>query len=610
MRSLIVPEFACPDVGTLIRTISQDPAFQNSNHVGELLYVKIQKTDGLMQVVNERGIPELNECVFKYEDIRQQLRAGKHMVFLTVDSIRNSQVFVQGMVKIQEVVFIQEMEHLGHSRFFYYGEEAKGDIIKSVKSRPSCIVKAVIGKLGVRANIIFPFDTMREAKGFEEKFASVRKRLLFISGMVLPQITVVGEKGSPSRKIVHYDVLVNDWWSKEDSFVDVEKIVYAVNSIDDVSFFRNLATGESLYPEYVRKLMWYSTAYVRKGEPVFNLVLSGDPGVAKTTALAVHANIFSVTAKTMIGSGGTRKGLIPSFSGDVPREGALIKEPWFAPVDEFFSVSAAEGVAMGVEKIANMHRQYIRDLLPVVTRAPLRYPSAKDDEFECVMEASLMATDNLVPRTREALKSLVEEDPATLRRFCVVWLGVDVKGKVRESPAGGIEDNIEFIEQYWMKKYGFSVYEMKRFGEWFRVTAAKVRVDGVRCTSIQKNVVVELLQAIASKSGVILEDSVAEGFCRAVDFSIHVMAIVRCEAVMRVVYASKCAVILKELPVHMNVRLFEEGRYVRDGLPGVPIPIDEDYANARELFMCMMRDSMFLFDVSSWSTIGGGVKRV
>ena len=67
--------------------------------------------------LNEKGIPELNECSFKYEEIRQQLRAGKHMVFITVDSIRNSPVFAQGMMKVQDVVFIQEMEHQGHARY-------------------------------------------------------------------------------------------------------------------------------------------------------------------------------------------------------------------------------------------------------------------------------------------------------------------------------------------------------------------------------------------------------------------------------------------------------------------------------------------------------------
>ena len=587
MKRIVVPSFACPDVVTFVRAAAQDDIFKQSNHDGEILYVQVQAAEGLTPVVDERGRPVLRACEWKYEEIRHQLRLGKHMVFMSIDSFRNEQVFVQGGCKVQDVVFVQEMEQQGHTRYFYYGEDAKGEVLKAVKSKVSCVAKGFIKSLGIRVNMVFPQESMEKAREFEKGFKSVRKRLLFISGMLMPQVTVVSEKGAPSRKVIQYDVLVNEWWTKLDDYDDVRKIVQKVTSIDDVSFFRNLQTGIPLYPEYIRKMMWYATAYVKMGDPVFNLILSGEPGVSKSSALAVYANLFSVTAKTPIGSGGTKKGLVPSFAGDVPREGALIKEPWFAPVDEFFDMSTAEAAVLGIEKVANMHRKYIRQLLPVVSRSPLRYPSAKDDEFECVMEASLMATDNLVPKTREALKALVEEDPATLRRFCVVWMGQDVKQVVRASPAGNIDDNMEFLKKHWLLNYGFDVHEMKRFGEWFRDMVVKIKVDGVRCMELQREVVGGLLMFAGGNEGALVSDESVDVFCRSVDFSIHIMAMVRCEAMMRVVYVS-------------------------DGemLPEVPVVTEGDYETAKILFGQVMHDSMFLFDISSWAHLTGGVQRV
>lgn len=585
MKSIVAPKFVCPDVATLVKMASTDDAFKQSNHDGELLYIQVQDAEGLTPLCTEQGRPVLIPCPFKYEEIRHQLRIGKHMVFLTVDSFRDSFVRVESVMKVQEVVFMQEMEYQGNSRFFYYGEDPRGDVLRAMKSKPSCVVKAYVEKMHGHANLIFPRESMEEAKEFEVAFREIKKKkLLYVSGMLMPTVVVQKERGSPPRRVVQTDILVNDWWVKDDTYADVEKIIAKVNSVDDVTFFRDLKTGEPLYPEYVRKMMWYSTMYVKMGDPVFNLIISGDPGVAKSTALAVYARIFSVTAKVLIGSGGTKKGLIPSFSGDVPREGALVKEPWFAPVDEFFTISSSEAVALGVERIANMHRQYIRDLLPVITRSPLRYPSAKDDEFECVMEASLMATDNLVQKTREALKVLVEEDPAVLRRFCVVWLGTDVKSRVRQSPSGSVDDNMRILKKFWLENYGFPVTEMKRLGEWCRGIAADIQVDGTKCLDMQRDVMSDLVYEALEKDGTLEDVDVVDAFCRSVDFSVHIMGIVRCEALMRAVYASK-----GELP---KVKVEEE-----------------DYNSAKELFKRVMRDSMFLFDTAIWS-VSGGVKRI
>lgn len=588
---LVVPEFACPDAATLVKIASQDELFKQSNHNGDLLYVKVQKANGMIPVFNSEGMPEAKAGSFRYEEIRNQLRAGKHMVFMSVDTFRESRVFVEGGVKVQEVMFMQEVEHQGVSRFFYYGEEPRGDVVRATKVKSSCIVRGHVCALGLHANLIFPHENRDDAEEFVRVAKSFKKKKLFVSGMVMPVPMVVKEKGSSPRRVVSYDILVNEWGVQEELYDDVQKIVAKIASIDDVTFFRDMSTGEPLYPEYVRKMMWYSTAYVKMGDPVFNLIISGDPGTAKSTALGVHAKIFSVRSKTLIGSGGTKKGLIPSFSGDAPLDGALVNEPFFAPVDEFFSLSTSEGIAMGVEKIANAHRQYIRDLLPVVTRAPLRYPSAKDNDYECVMEASLMATDNLVPKTRVALQSLVEEDPATLRRFCVVWLGADVKTRVRQSPGGNVDDNMEFLEKYWLMKYGFKVREMKRFAEWFRSVVADVHVDGVRCMGIQWDAVADLMVDAKKESSIFLDRGVVDSFCRSVDYSMHIMGMVRCEAVMRAVYASNGV-----LPSDISV-------------------IDEDYVAAKELFREVMRDGIFLFNFDTFApgigSVGGsGVRRI
>lgn len=598
MKSLVVPNYLCPDVSALVKVASQDDVFKQSNHDSDILYVKLHKTQNGVPVYDERGNPVGDKSMHKYEEIRHELRSGKHMVFMSVDSFRNSAVFAEGQVKVQEVVFMHHMEHQGVSKYFFFGEEPKGDVVRGTKSRPACTVKAYVKEIGVHAVLIFPHTTLEEAREFADEFNKARKKQrVYVSGMVMPVIVTVKEKGMSSMKVVQNYVLVNEWWAKTDRYEDIGKIIDKITSINDVTFFRDLVTGEPLYPEYVRKMMWYSTAYVKMGDPVFNLILSGVPGVAKSTALGIHAALFSVESKTPIGSGGTKKGLIPSFSGDVPLDGALVSEPWFAPVDEFFTLSTSEGIALGVEKIANAHRQYIRDLLPVITRAKLRYPSAKDNNYEVVMESSLMATDNLIPKTREALKALVEEDPATLRRFCLVWLGPEVKSRVRRSPGANVDENIAFLSKYWLRTYGFPLSEMKRFGEWFRSVAADVQVDGLRCMEMQNDAIGELLMQIR---GAMLDKEVIDEFCGSVDFSVHIIAMVRCEAVMRAVYESKKSSFSVWSGGVCGICL--QGEKIGFSAGGIPTNItvsEQDYVSARELFKKVMKDSFFLFDVSA-----------
>jgi hypothetical protein len=82
---------------------------------------------------------------------------------------------------------------------------------------------------------------------------------------------------------------------------------------------------------------------------------------------------------------------------------------------------------------------------------------------------------------------------------------------------------------------------------------------------------------------------------------------------MRAVYNSKKSSFSKNIP---ELSLFiddNNNNYVRysfGGIPNIPEVDEIDYNNAKELFSKVLKDSLFLFDISSWSSIAGGIRRV
>jgi hypothetical protein len=593
VKHLLVPRFAVPDAASMVRIVEKDPVFQMANHTGELVYLQVQDCDGLTPLCTPEGkVKVVGEQLFHYDAMIAELRRQKWKTFVIVDSFRNSFARLMARPKIQRMVFVEELGAPGSSRLYYYGEnymQAAGRETSLYAVAKACVVvNAWMGELKRTVDLVMPFDDQEEAEVFADKlWKESDDMLLFVSGMKVPVRDFKKVAGRQYR-MEHTSVIVSEFYTKADTFDDVADIIPYLTKDEDVAFFRNIETGESLYPDDVNLLMWYNVFYVKMGDPVFNLILSGEAGCAKTHALMVYAKLFGDDG-SIIGEGGTQKGLIPSFSSDEPKVGVLASAKFFCGIDEFFQMPGDAAGSAGIRRDSTAYESYLRKLLPVITRQEKNYPSAKGNDFKVVMKASVMGTDNLKRHTRNALQTLMEDDIAVLRRFVTVFLTTETWKRVKEAPQANLDENMAALERLWIDKYGFDVKKMKRLAGWCRRVAKTVTVDGRRCFGAILDVFQDVFTEQLSKEGMLMPTQVSDGIkdmAMKVDYVPCMSALVRCKAVMRCVYAQSMA-----------------------ALPEINVQ-DEDYEGAKKVFKRILSDSAFLFGTVISQKMGaGGIMR-
>lgn len=574
-------------VSSLVSTLEKDNSFQRSNHDGELVTVKLNEIANGVSVVDERGRPACVKCDLSFGELTQELRRQKWKTYVILENDRNVFVRFLNRPKVVKIVFVEELGVHGQSKINFFGEDylfsanRESHLYSFAKS---CVfVRAHHSVLGEEVDLYIPFDDADSAKEARDKLD--KADLVFVSGMRVP---VRFWNMKTRMRMAGMVFVAGSYWTKDDEYEDVAKIVPLIKSYDDVSLFRNVVTGEVLYPAHVNVLLWWNLFYVRIGDPVFNLILSGEAGVGKTHCLDMYARVFADEGH-MLGEGGTMKGMIPSFGGDEPKVGALADSKFFVAIDEFFKMPGSSSAKAGISKESMMYNSYLRDMMPIISRIEKVYASAKDTQFVVLMKASLLGTDNIKIETKRALEVLLHEDPAVLRRFIVVNLGMDVWEKVKSVQPANAEENVAFMNDYFSKK-GFSVKMLKRLAMYLRSVTPKVRCDGRRVMDCVKRVFVS--EAIGYFHKDTLPDSrfveLAEKLCLKVDFMPHFQAMVRCSCVMRTIFTQDVA----ELPSAYKVD-------------------DADYEFAESIFAEVLRSEFFLFETGISQLLGtGGILRL
>ena len=545
----------------------------------EVINVSFQKMEKGKPVVTERMKPIMRAVDVDYLELIQELREENELSFVTVENVQRSMIIPKMGFELSEVLLSWETKQKKH----FLGEELPKEvkIIKS-KYRLCAIARCHVIGIDDECEVMFPFDTAAQAREFVESAKDLQGKVLSVSGMIIPYFMQFKRKsGRVSER--HKKLYVTSYNIYNDSFKDVD-FVDKLNSFDDFAIFRDYGAGNALYAQEVNLLMWYNAFYVKQGDPVFNLILSGPPSIAKTSCLRLYQAVFGDRGqKVFQAEGSTIKGLLPSFTEPI-RNGALIDASFFIGIDEFFRSAASNAQSQGHKDTSTQIQSFMSKLLAVITRGDESFSSGKGEVTD-TMTAALMATDNLTAQTRHALASAIEGDPAILRRIIIVQLGTEeewanIKGaKVRPATT----ELVPLARKFWLKKHGFDLMKFKRLAEWARCKSKDLYVDFEMLEKYTNDMERELIVKSCAGKEILADSAFMDNILRKVVFRLHLEAAVKCTAITRTLISSK------KLPTTIQVK-------------------EEDFMVARTIMERPLRDMFDMF-ITSLDDSERGIER-
>lgn len=555
---------AVPDAKSLFSLIKNDLQMLPDN---EIFSVKFQEQREGKPLYTERGLPMFESTDVSYLDLVEEFRVANMKKFVTFDNIMRKRAVPTSSFEVHRVMLTWSSPRSVH----FLGEEIlPNQRVISSMSKICATGKCYIPDLDELAEVFVPFDTKKQANEFAKSMKNVEGKVLLITGMQTPYFETASSKvGRMVEERAR--IFVNDYDVFNDSFKDLD-FLQSITSYDDLAIFREYGKGNALFDAEVNTLMWFNAMYYKPGDPVFNLIISGPPSIAKTSCLRLYQSIFGDPGtKVFQAEGSTVKGLLPSFSEPV-RPGALIDARFFIGVDEFFRSATSDAQSKGMKDTTQQIQAFMSKLLGVISRGDETYSSGKgsiDDE----MTAALMATDNLTAQTRHALQEAVEGDPAILRRFMIVWLGTKTEWQNIEQATvrPSQRELVPMCQKFWKEKYNYDVTKLKRLAEWARSKIPKVVVDYSKTQKLGDELVRELLTELMAKEGRVPDDDFIKEILRKVVIRVHVEGAVVCACITRHIINAK-----KRLPTSFTVD-------------------DEDYIVAKNVLRRPLHDMFEIF---------------
>ena len=549
---------------------------ENNDGDKGVVYLELKDKDGVKKSVDW---PHMT-----YEDLKDTLRKTAEDIFVTYDTVVGGKGTLSFSHYIKEDFVLYRT--VGDKKVFW-GEDVNINTEGKTISR-TCICLGVVYD-GRVYDFYFPVPDSTEES--IEKFIKNFKNgmLIKFSAMRLEKTEKVDK-----NRVKRYAYLVNSFITYEDKFYDVAHILPKIKSVDDLFFYSDIKTKEPLYEEVVNRLVLYDVLYMQPGEPVFNLVLSGDAGCGKTWMVDLHTKIFGkVSGVSIAASLSTSRGFVPNFGEKKPQLGMLIEPRNFMKgIQEMFRGVCSETREKDKTGAIEIH---LVKFMNVIERGEFEAGSGYG-RINIQLRDSILATDNLTPDVRVALSSIIKKDTALIRRVTYLWLGEDAVNAVRNAYPVGKDEYIEGILRIWEQEKGLSKRDLMRYGEWFRKVALTVNIDGVRCNKIVNDMTREILEGILAghnvykNIGPALDDvnKFTRHMLMQLNLRAFMIALVQCNAVFRATIEQ-----------------------VTEGLPVIEAK-QEDYDLAQKLFMRLWGDSFEIAREGIWGAFdeyGRGIGR-
>lgn len=241
------------------------------------------------------------------------MRGIDNDIFITYDSVVNHIGMLSfSMISVEKFVMFRKTDR----KKVFWGEDippTTEDNIIDIKC-----VRAQVIYGGEPYDFYFPIPKNDIDDCFLDYFKS--GNMLRFSAMCLEKTE---KKGKDRVKVNAY--FVNKFDIYEDDYADVTKVIPKIKNFNDLVLYKDYKTRQPIYEDIVNKIILYNIYYVKSGEPVFNLVLSGVSGVGKSWCVDVYMKAYGKVDKMAItASISTSKGFVPNFGEKVPRPGMLL----------------------------------------------------------------------------------------------------------------------------------------------------------------------------------------------------------------------------------------------------------------------------------------------
>lgn len=519
----------------------------------------------------------------QYDDLKKVLRNYDENIFVVFDSVCDAKgIFSFSMLALERFVFFRVVG----GRKVFWGEDVPANVEDNVIDI-SC-VRAKVFFNGQPHDFYFPVLEGTDIDKFMKQFKN--GALLKFSAMKLEKTERVDKE-----RIKTAVYLVNSFFPYEDNYYDVAQTVSKIKSISDLYLYKDFKTFQPIYPDIINRLVLYDVLYVRVGEPVFNLVLSGSAGVGKSWIVDLYTKAFGkISGVSISASSSTSKGFVPNFGERKAQPGMLLEPQNFVKgIQEMFRGVCSETREKDKTSAIGSH---LMKFMNVLERTELLAGSGYG-RLTVQFRDSLLATDNLVPDVRVALSSLIKNDTALIRRVSYLWLGDDAMEAVRSAYPVAKDDYMEGILEKFEATTGITISGLRRFGEWFRRKSALIEVDGMRCKEVSERKTADILRSIVlgcNAAPTLVDVEETEHFIKHMVGQLNLraffIALVQCNALMR------CVV--------------EE---INGLLPTDVKSIEDDYALAEVLFERLWTDSLTIAKNGIWGNFNDyhrGIKRV
>jgi hypothetical protein len=373
-----------------------------------LQLIKTNHDDQIAVVSSEKGI----DLALSYEEVKAELRQkmSQYTIFPLVENCTLS------CLPLGQVVFERRwtIAITPKNENYFFGDAPRLEMQPVIKDCMFAIMPVIVVGTSKKLLLFVPIDDSERVVMADN--AKIENMIFEIRGMFI-------SRSVAKNQSVEEWVIVSKIHFVREKFEDIGSVVACVNSVNDVSVWRDHKTGVMVPSEVEAAIVTSALFFCVEGFATFNMLVIGRPGTGKTHQADVFGHLMGTTLHNMEQS--TLKGLVFSHQGDSAKsgfgqKGILLRERYVALLNEFLRV-----VVRSQQKAA--HKDEMSRLFATLNDAVERKKNRSrssgnvvDAEGYC--SCSMLTTDNDFPHLIGPFAHTMLEDPSYLRRYSILRL--------------------------------------------------------------------------------------------------------------------------------------------------------------------------------------------
>lgn len=374
----------------------------NSNHAEEIVVIK--KQEGLVD--------------YGYNSLKKQLRSNYRgrTVFAIVE---NGEEVLEplGTIEFSTEWLVAALDE----KMYYHGDLLRSDVSPDdakIADVAKIACKTITGK---RCDLYVVISSASEMKYLQNVVKYKVGSVFNVKGM-----DMWIKRGSTSYE---KRLFASEICTQEPTYERVPKMMPHVNSVDDVTVWRDLLKDEMICSEVESSILTSSLFFSYEGFAAINLIMLGEPGCGKSHQMDTFA--FLLNTKNHNCTETTIKGLIFSHAEKGGMPGILYRERFVALLNEFIRIVGS--VASSRQVLDDQTRRMLSTLNDAVEKKRDRSRSSgKVEGADATMICSMLTSDNYYPSVVGPLAKAMIQDSSYVRRYSFMRLSAETHKRGRE----------------------------------------------------------------------------------------------------------------------------------------------------------------------------------